>query len=77
MHLMQNRCSQILQAQRVGERVSERDPVRMVECCGWRGGGQKNHYTARGWKGCHKEFHYFSSGLEKVDCAYCNFFPHP
>lgn len=42
--------------------------------CVW-GGGKKNHYTARGWKGCHKEFHYFSSSIEKVDCAYCNFFP--
>lgn len=41
--------------------------------CG--GGKKKNHYTARGWKGCHKEFHYFSSSIEKVDCAYCNFFP--
>lgn len=38
------------------------------------GGAKKNHYTARGWKGCHKEFHYFSSSIEKVDCAYCNFF---
>lgn len=42
--------------------------------CVW-GGAKKNHYTARGWKGCHKEFHYFSSSIEKVDCAYCNFFP--
>lgn len=23
---------------------------------------------------CHKEFHYFLSHIEKVDCAYCNFF---
>lgn len=49
-------------------------------CKRWRavgggGEGKKNHYTARGWKGCHKEFHYFSSGLQKVDCAYCNFPP--
>lgn len=44
----------------------ERDPGGAV--------GVRNHYTARGWKGCHKEFHYFSSGIEKVDCAYCNFF---
>lgn len=46
-----------------------------------RGGGvgrhKKNHYTARGWKSCHKEFHYFSSGIEKVNCAYCNSTPSP
>lgn len=35
--------------------------------------GQKNHYTSQGLEGCHKEFYYFSSFNEQVDCAYCNF----
>lgn len=37
MHLMQNRCTRILQA------LGGRDPGG--------GGGGGNHYTARGWKG--------------------------
>lgn len=35
--------------------------------------GKKNHYTSQGLEGCHKEFYYFSSFNEQVDCAYCNF----
>lgn len=34
---------------------------------------KKNHYTSQGLEGCHKEFYYFSSFNEQVDCAYCNF----
>lgn len=60
MHLMQNRCTRILQAQ------EGRDPG------GRWGGGIIIQLEVGG--ACHKEFHYFSSHIEKVDCAYCNFF---
>lgn len=35
--------------------------------------GEKNHYTLQVLEACHKEFYYFSSFNEQVDCAYCNF----
>lgn len=60
MHLMQNRCSRILPAQG-GSRPG-----------GEAGGGVIIQLEVGG--ACHKEFHYFSSHIEKVDCAYCNFF---
>lgn len=80
---MQNRCTRILQAQRERKRGKQRSSQDgrgggwwvVGGVCVYGGGQKKNHYTARGWKGCHKEFHYFSSSIEKVDCAYCNFFP--
>lgn len=56
----------------------ERDKARMEDGRGgrrWEVGGwgdKKNHYTARGWKNCQEEFHYFSSSMEKVNCAYYN-----
>lgn len=74
---MQNRCTRILWAQ--GESRSRIQPGWRVESGAKRGRGgeawKKNHYTARGWKNCHKECHYFSSGTEKVNCAYCNSTP--